>query len=524
MTDAFEVMMQNAAKPPKPPKPKDDEEPIVIGVVYRRMLLFIAEIEPLYGISYFGQAVRSAEKYSTPEMVAQARWTEENLSSKRESKDLGLLAALECYGEEAFKDEVMEYLKGPRSIVQAWADDRERALIEQNGGVLRDMNKKLKQTLNRLPGGKVANCHVSMDAFRSRCFDIFKAEMEEYVAVYNTSLVPKSYITHSQYKLGKCLFAFRQGALWTGHPDGNSFRKWAESLPRWQWNVRSSSEEWSKIMSISTQKQWKDDKVRERMIIASKEARNTPKYTKEASERALKQWREVDDQTRAQWLLTNKEAHNTPQYIVGASERQRRRWVDADEETRANWTSSIRQAVNTTEYRTQASIKRTQWWMDDSNRARMKDSMIKTRSSLEYREGASERTKKQWAVATTEKKAAIRASIADSVKARQDLLLSSMSPNQREMQMEKIEKNKHAVAVRRADLELLRMVEPLATQKDLPRARREGLIPSRCKRGNTPGSPEQIKKQRLEKPFAIEAKPQSSFVERLQSMGDSDEE
>jgi hypothetical protein len=249
MTDAFEVMMQNAAKPPKPPKPKDDEDPIVIGVVYRRSLLFIAEIEPLYGISYFGQAVRSAEKYSTPEMVAQARWTQENLSAKRESKELGLLAALECYGEEAFKDEVIEYLKGPRSIVQAWADDRERLFIEQNGGVLRDMNKKLVQTLNRLPGGKGASCHVSMDAFRSKCFDTFKFEMETYVKETGSSLVPCYYVNpQTGFKLGAKLSGFRSGELRFGMPNRTSIEKWAKSLPDWEWDARNSKQ-WRTLQS-----------------------------------------------------------------------------------------------------------------------------------------------------------------------------------------------------------------------------------------------------------------------------------
>ena len=220
---------------------ESSEDPICIAVIYFRILLLVPLTEVLHGIVYVGQSVSG--KFDTAEEVAKSRWGDENSESKQKDKDVGLPAALATFGPGAFVDTIKESKRGPRSKVQKWANEREIFWIKELGGTLVDMKKRMRQTLNILPGGK-GGCsgHYAQDATRSFLFSIFKEEMEAYVLMNGDSLVPSSYVSPSGYNLGKNLSAVRRnGVFWKGHPLEGERVEWLESLPKWTWSCYDSA-------------------------------------------------------------------------------------------------------------------------------------------------------------------------------------------------------------------------------------------------------------------------------------------
>ena len=156
---------------------------------------------------------------------------------------MGLIHCLDVHGPEAFDDQVVEWKRGPRSEVQAWANEREIALIAELGGPLRDPLARCKQTLNLTKGGKWGCNFEAIDALRTIAWLKFKSEMQEYAECYETSLVSRDYVNRvSGYKLGQRLSGVRQGELWRGHPDEANRVEWLESLPGWAWKPRESDE------------------------------------------------------------------------------------------------------------------------------------------------------------------------------------------------------------------------------------------------------------------------------------------
>ena len=279
---------------------KAEEE--YIGVVYRRHLIHVEDDFPLFGCSYYGQAVRSPDKYADHFAVAKKRWDEENGRATRESHELGLLAVLDMFGASVFEDSIVDIKKGPRSEVQAWADALEKQLIDENGGVLRNMDKKLNQTLNVLKGGKGTKWWESQVAFRNKKLTQFKAEMESFVkeerpsilkpgTMEQTSRVPYSYVNPKNgYRLGQQLSNFRKGHLWMGHPDKAEIRKWAGSLDKWIWKIdKSTDEEWKATHSANR-----------KAIYAKKRELELSKLTGEEREKALKQHADIDRATANQ--------------------------------------------------------------------------------------------------------------------------------------------------------------------------------------------------------------------------------
>ena len=281
-------------------KKKAEEE--YIGVVYRRHLIHVEDDFPLIGCSYYGQAVRSPDMYADHFAVAKKRWDEENGRATRESHELGLLAVLDMFGASVFEDSIVDIKKGPRSEVQAWADALEKQLIDENGGVLRNMDKKLNQTLNVLKGGKGTKWWESQVAFRNKKLTQFKAEMESFVkeerpsilkpgTMEQTSRVPYSYVNPKNgYRLGQQLSSFRQGHLWMGHPDKAEIRKWAGSLAKWIWKIdKSTDEEWKATHSANR-----------KATNAKKRELELSKLTGEEREKALKQHADIDRGTANQ--------------------------------------------------------------------------------------------------------------------------------------------------------------------------------------------------------------------------------
>ena len=104
---------------------------------------------PLSGICYIGQTIQSLD----------ARTKQHKSDARRDGKDLGL-HALYVQHPDSWKIEIVEQqpFTGPqlnaKTAASEWMDDRERALIKEHGGKLKDMGRKLKQTLNLTDGGQ----------------------------------------------------------------------------------------------------------------------------------------------------------------------------------------------------------------------------------------------------------------------------------------------------------------------------------------------------------------------------------
>lgn len=329
--DAFSALMG----PRKRSGEEVEEEARIWGVIYCITLTGVPRDHSLFGIVYIGQAIRCHAKSALE--AAEMRWKQEVGDSKKHNKQVGLLWALEKFGESAFRFEVIESKFAPKSELSVWADEREVALIATHGGVLKDQNKRCWQTLNIQPGGQGANWWASIDALRKKVFTRFKKEMEAYVSEYGSSLVQKSYVTPGGYKLGEKLCDFRQGTLRDGMPDEKGIREWAEALPKWAWDARETEEyhealsnsaiaHWDKPENRAAQSkrtsEWMDNETAEdkaARIAKHKVTINKPENLAAASKRASERLDNETEKERADRLAKNRKTHyaKTDATLVG---------------------------------------------------------------------------------------------------------------------------------------------------------------------------------------------------------------
>ena len=330
-SNAFDMMMGSARKKRK----ADQNEPIRTAVVYSRRLVRIDPNHPLCGCIYGGQAVRADE---SPDVVAKARWGYENADAMRKNKRIGLLHELRMHGPEAFDNEVVESRRGPQSVVQKWANERERKLIASHGGPLRDPTVRCEQTLNLTNGGKCGCSFESMEAHRTACWKQFQDEIEEFIDIHKTSLVSSDYVNPvTGYKLGDRLGHVRRGHLWKGHSDEDERKLWLESLPNWAWNAKET-EEYKAGCS-----------ERGKARFASPEARA------EQSERAKKQRANETPEQRAEWSRKLSEAKSTPEAKAASSKRKKTEWANKTPEERAERNRKISETLSTPEAKAAAS-------------------------------------------------------------------------------------------------------------------------------------------------------------------------
>ena len=226
--DAFAEMM-TAAK-----------DPWYTAVLYRAWLEHADPEEPLWRTPYFGQVVRSG----TAEEIFKVRKRGHECDAARKDKDLGFLAVLDTFGSDAIEWEIMSSKSGPRTAMQELANAEEKRLIAAHGGVLRDMDTKLEQTLNLTEGGQgdARARWTAIDARRRRALNKFKSAMETYVAENGSALVPQAFISKDGYKLGAALGGFRCGQMWKGRPEEADIKAWAEALTKWAWNAKDTDE------------------------------------------------------------------------------------------------------------------------------------------------------------------------------------------------------------------------------------------------------------------------------------------
>ena len=246
--NAFEKMMAAARRGGTTPSPAtvaaddEDEEPVYTAVLYEAHLEHADPEEPLWRVPYFGQVVR----VGTAEAIFAKRKREHERDAAREDKGLGLHAVIDRFGPDAMAWRIVSSATGPRSAMQALANDEEIRLINEHGGVLRDQDAKLEQTLNLTKGGQPGDARArweAIDARRKRAYTKLKVAMEAYVEAHESALVPREYVDADDgYPLGKRLQNFRQGAMWRGTPWEKEAKAWAEALPRWHWDARESDE------------------------------------------------------------------------------------------------------------------------------------------------------------------------------------------------------------------------------------------------------------------------------------------
>jgi len=217
---------------------EDEAEPVYTAVLYEAHLEHADESEPLWRVPYFGQVVR----IGTAEAIFAKRRSEHERDAAREDKDLGLHAVIDRFGPEAMAWRIVSSDTGPRTAMQALANAEEIRLIDENGGILRDMDAKLKQTLNLTKGGRGDPRAVweAIDARRKRAYTKFQEAMEKYVKEYKSALVPREYVDEDGYPLGTRLSSFRQGKMRKGTPWEDEAKAWAKALPKWYWDARKS--------------------------------------------------------------------------------------------------------------------------------------------------------------------------------------------------------------------------------------------------------------------------------------------
>ena len=249
-TNAFDVLMRKAT----PVCPPDD--PWYTAVIYEAHLEHVDPEEPLFRVPYFGQVVRPG----TAEENFEARKRQHERDTIRDPKDLGFHAVIGMYGTDKIEWRIVSSKPGRRSEVQAWADAEEIRLIAEHGGVLRNMDAKLKQTLNLAKGGQgdPAVVWAGIEAKRRRIFSKFKAAMEAYVEEHGSALVPKAYVDDDGYPLGQKLNDFRHGVMRKGMSDQTHIEAWAEALPKWAWNARET-DEWREGRTQRLKDMWKNE-------------------------------------------------------------------------------------------------------------------------------------------------------------------------------------------------------------------------------------------------------------------------
>ena len=281
--DAIAILMSNATRVCPP------DDPWYTAVLYEAHLEHVDESEPLWRVPYFGQVVR----VGTAEEVFAKRKREHETDTIRDPKDLGFHAVIGMFGADKIEWRVLSSQPGRRSEVQAWANAEEIRLIAEHGGVLRDMDAKLTQTLNLTKGGKwgdPAAVWAGIESRRNRALTKFKAAMEAYVEEQESALVPINHVDDDGYRLGAQLNNFRQGRMRKGMSNEADIVAWAEALPKWAWNGHKT-DKWRKEKSQHFKDIWKNA-TEEQYVnrIAKQKATNATDESKAKRSKSAKNW------------------------------------------------------------------------------------------------------------------------------------------------------------------------------------------------------------------------------------------
>ena len=355
--DAFAEMM-TAAK-----------DPWYTAVLYRAWLEHADPEEPLWHTPYFGQVVR----VGTVEELFAKRKHEHERDAARKDKDLGFLAMLDTFGSDAVEWEVVSSKSGPRTAMQEFANAEEKRLIAAHGGVLHDMDEKLEQTLNLTEGGQgdARARWTNIDAKRRRAFNRFKVAMEAYVAEYKDALVPTKFVDEDGYRLGSQLHCFRRGRMWKGMPEEAAITAWAETLPKFAWNVQKTDEyrellvQRSKDMWANASKEQRDERVRKIKVAMATDASKAKrsKITTDQIANESVETKAERERRKAETMATD--ASKAKRSKIGKDQ-----WANASEETRVKWCAAFSEAQRRPEVRAKGIAKTRATMATDASKAK----------------------------------------------------------------------------------------------------------------------------------------------------------
>jgi hypothetical protein len=95
----------------------------------------------------------------------------------------------------------VEQVELPRTNAMEWANERERHYIEKRGGVLRDMDEKLAQTLNLTSGGQVGNPAARWEAIQAvsaHKWHNFQVAYQSFFEREGHGRVPRNHVENGQ--------------------------------------------------------------------------------------------------------------------------------------------------------------------------------------------------------------------------------------------------------------------------------------------------------------------------------------
>jgi len=293
----FAILMGNATSVCPP------NDPWVTAVLYEAWLEHVDPSEPLWHVPYFGQIVRPG----TAEENFEERKHEHFLKAAREDKELGILAVIDRFGYDAIEWRIVSSDSGRRNAMQTLANTEEQQLIAAHGGVLRDMDVRLNQTLNLTTGGKgdAATYWAAIEARRQKFVNKFKAAMEAYVSEYKSTLVPQAFVNEDGYRLGQALTSFRQGSMRIGSPKRAEIEAWAEALPKWAWNGKETDE-----------------------------------YRKMKGQERKERWDNASDAKKAEWAATASLAHLRPEVRTKHVQAGKAQWANASISQKKEWSAN----------------------------------------------------------------------------------------------------------------------------------------------------------------------------------------
>ena len=211
----------------------------IYGIIYQAKLVGVNDENVLKDISYFGQSGPINKKLNTPEKIFEKRKSQHIQLSNNKPKELGFMYVLRTFGVDSFEWKIVESKYGNIEEVQKWLDDRERYYIEKNGGVLRDMDKKINQTFNLQSGGKNIEYKKHFESIQARSnkyWNKFILHLNKYHQENGNINIPSQYICDDGYNLGNAIVSVRGGNMLSSF-NNQERKEYLDNFPGWTWNI-----------------------------------------------------------------------------------------------------------------------------------------------------------------------------------------------------------------------------------------------------------------------------------------------
>lgn len=208
------------------------------AIIYEAKLVGVPEENVLHNISYIGQSLPKYKKFNTAEEVFKNRKLQHNSLALRKPKELGFMNALRIFGNDAFDWKIVESKYVEYEEAQIWANNREKYYISQNGGIMRDMDKKLNQTFNLQSGGqgdpnKIFEC---IQARSNKAWNKFINHLDEFNKKNGNIKVQSDYICNDGYPLGQTIITVRAGNM-LNSINSEERKRILDNFPGWTWNI-----------------------------------------------------------------------------------------------------------------------------------------------------------------------------------------------------------------------------------------------------------------------------------------------